>query len=73
MNLLDKIHHSLHLPTIDPLGAGLAEEIAAEQAEPEAITFEEMAESDGEQLIQSWENISKDLHQDPLWYSDMDE
>ncbi|MGK2896184.1 MAG: hypothetical protein ACSLEY_01080 [Candidatus Saccharimonadales bacterium] len=73
MSLLEKLHHSLSLPAPDPFGAGLAEEIAAEQAEPEAIYLDEPVDTDAEQLVRSWEEISADLHQDPLWYSEIDE
>lgn len=72
MSLLQKIHHTLSFTNPDPLGAGLAEEIAQEQAEPEAIYLDN-PDDDGEQLMQSWSQISDDLHRDPLWYSDSDE
>ena len=74
MSLLEKIHHSLRFTQPDPLGGGLAEEIAQEQREPDALTLEELNEADGEQLISEWNEISEDLHKDPLWFSeDVDE
>ena len=58
MNLFRRIHFD----PIDPLGNGLADEIAAEQAEPEAIVLEE---DGGESLAESWQRVIDDFNQDP--------
>jgi hypothetical protein len=50
---------------IDPLGDGLAEEIAAEKNEPDAIILEEGAD---EQLVEQWEAVVKDIEKDPKWF-----
>lgn len=50
---------------IDPLGGGLAEEIAAEQASPDAIVLEDYIE--GDSLQQKWAQVIHDLQEDPDW------
>lgn len=62
-----KLFNRIDFPEIDPLGGGLAEEIAAEQAEPEAIELEENIEA--ESLRQKWEQVVRELHDDPDWFS----
>lgn len=62
-----RLFHKLRLPTVDPLGGGLAEEIAAEQAEPEAIALEEGLE--GEQLSEQWQHVVEDVEKDPEWFT----
>lgn len=57
--------HHISFVKPDPLGAGLAEEIAAEQSEPEAITLEESL--DANELRSSWERITDELSHDPEW------
>ena len=59
------LFHHIHLPTIDPLGGGLAEEIIAEQESPEVISLEDG--SDGETLIEKWSEITDNLKSDPDW------
>ena len=61
------LFHHISFVKPDPLGAGLAEEIAAEQSEPEAITLEESLDADG--LRSSWEHITDELKNDPDWVS----
>ncbi len=51
---------------IDPLGDGLAEEIATEKNEPDAIDLEEG--TDDELLVQQWDQIVKDIEKDPKWF-----
>lgn len=59
------LFHHISFTQPDPLGAGLAEEIAAEQSEPEAITLEESL--DANELRSSWEQITEELSNDPEW------
>jgi hypothetical protein len=59
------LFHRISLPKIDPLGGGLAEEIAAEQ-EGEVITLEERP--DEEQLSAFWSSVEQDIEQDPEWF-----
>lgn len=55
--------HKIHFTQPDPLGAGLAEEIAAEQSEPDAISLEESI--DATELQNSWDRITNELKSDP--------
>ncbi|MDB5165373.1 MAG: hypothetical protein JWM00_263 [Candidatus Saccharibacteria bacterium] len=71
MLFLKKLHQSLTLSKIDPLGGGLAEEIASERAEPEAIELEEMP--NGEQLSEQWAQAVEELEHDPDWFHFADE
>ena len=63
MSLFHKI--TIHFPTIDPLANGLAEEIAAERAESDAISLDESI--NGSQLDENWRHIAEEFHQDPDW------
>lgn len=58
-------HHTISFDDIDPLDDGLREEIEAEQMEPEAITLEEVDET---QLEQYWQSVEKDIEKDPEWF-----
>ncbi len=57
-----KLFHHIHFEEIDPLGNGLGDEIAAEQAEPEAIDLSQ--EFDGT-LADNWQAILDDAEYDP--------
>lgn len=59
------LFHHISLPKIDPLGGGLAEEIAAEQQSEEVITLEERI--DEGQLSAFWNSVEQDIEQDPEW------
>lgn len=59
------LFHHISLPKIDPLGGGLAEEIAAEQQDEEVITLEERV--DEGQLSAFWNSVEQDIEQDPEW------
>lgn len=59
-------HHHVAFKQIDPLGDGLREEIAAEKAEPEAITLEEGVD-EGE-LSRYWQDVEADIEKDPEWF-----
>lgn len=67
MSLFTNFRHSLTFTQPDPLGDGLAEEIAAEQAEPDAITLEETP--DMQTFTEQWDHMVNDLHNDPDWVS----
>lgn len=58
MNLF---HHHIHFGAVDPLANGLADEIAAEQAEPDAFVLEEQLD---ETLADRWQVIIDDAKQD---------
>ena len=60
------LFHHISLPKIDPLGGGLAEEIAAEQQSEEVITLEEGV--DEGQLSTFWSSVEQDIEQDPEWF-----
>ena len=55
-------HNKIRFSPIDPLGDGLREEIAAEQAEPEHFDLDEHFDS---ALPDKWEAILVDARQDP--------
>jgi hypothetical protein len=61
--------HHISLPQPDPLGAGLREEIAAEQSEGESQGFAD--DLDGDKLTEEWAEIMDDLHKDPEWFDDL--
>jgi hypothetical protein len=65
------LFHKIHLPPADPLGGGLAEEIAAEQQEAEAIRLEEFP--DGNVLSEQWQNVVEDVEKDPEWFTFSDQ
>lgn len=71
MTVLNFIHHKLKLSKIDPLGGGLAEEIAVEQREPEAIVLEEGLE--GDRLSDQWGQVVEEAKHDPDWFAFSDE
>ena len=71
MSLLQLLHHKLSLSRIDPLGGGLAEEIVAEQLEPEAIRLEDDIEA--EVLSQKWQEVVDEAEKDPTWSSFSDD
>ena len=68
MNLF---RHHISFAKPDPLGNGLAEEIAAEQREPEAFTS--LEDTPGEELSRQWTAIVKDIEKDPDWFKFSDD
>jgi hypothetical protein len=60
------LFHHISFPKIDPLGGGLAEEIAAEQQADEVITLDETV--DEGQLSSFWNSVEQDIEQDPEWF-----
>lgn len=58
-------HHSISLSAIDPLADGLNEDIAKEQQEPEAITLEDISETE---LENYWTTVESDIQKDPEWF-----
>lgn len=71
MSFLQKFHHRLSLPKVDPLGGGLAEEIEAERSEPDAITLEETL--DGQLIADQWAQTVEELEKDPDWFKSSDD
>jgi hypothetical protein len=67
MSLLQLFHRSLSFSKVDPLGGGLSEEIAAEQAETDAITLEETL--DGQLIAEQWGQAVEELEKDPDWFT----
>lgn len=63
MSLFTKFNHSLSFKHPDPLGDGLGDAIAAEQAESEAINLEEVP--DTASLIDQWNHMVEDIEHDP--------
>ena len=60
------LFHHISFPKIDPLGGGLAEEIATEQQADEVITLDETV--DEGQLSSFWNSVEEDIKQDPEWF-----
>lgn len=60
------LFHHISFPEIDPLGGGLAEEIAAEQQDEEVIRLEEGIDST--ELLSRWSSIEEDVRLDPEWF-----
>lgn len=60
------LFHRISFPEIDPLGGGLAEEIAAEQRDEEVIRLEEGIDST--ELLSRWSSIEEDVKLDPEWF-----
>ena len=59
------IFHRVHFSTPDPLANGLADEIAAEQKEAEAIhSFDDTS---GEDLEKFWNGVVEDIKKDRNW------
>jgi hypothetical protein len=58
--------HHISFKQIDPLGAGLREEIAQEQSEPDLITLEEFV--DEGKLSNYWQSVESDIEKDPEWF-----
>lgn len=58
-------HHSISLSEVDPLADGLDEDIEKEQREPEAITLEDISESE---LESYWSTVESDIKKDPEWF-----
>lgn len=71
MSFLRKLHHSLSFSKVDPLGGGLAEEIASERAEPDAIELEETL--DGQLIAERWGEAVEELEKDPDWFKFSDD
>jgi len=63
--------HRISLPQPDPLGGGLAEEIAAEQSEPDSIALEENL--DGQLIAEQWNQAVEELEKDPDWFKFSDD
>lgn len=71
MSLFPLFKHRPSFNSADPLGGGLAEEIAAEQAEPDAIRLEDTP--DGEALTETWSHVVEEVEKDPDWFSFSDD
>jgi hypothetical protein len=59
--------HPISFNPIDPLGNGLAEEIAVEQEEPDAIGALEEGVDENE-LSRFWQSVGADINEDPEWF-----
>ena len=71
LSIIASLRRGLVLSRIDPLGAGLAEEIAIEQAEPDAMNLSD--QPDSETLSSRWATIDSELEKDPDWFTFADE
>ncbi|HRJ06614.1 MAG TPA: hypothetical protein PK096_03015 [Candidatus Saccharibacteria bacterium] len=56
------LHHKLAFAKADPMDDGLADDIAAEQAEAERFELKEQLDG---RLADEWEEILKDARKDP--------
>lgn len=59
-------HRNIQFNKHDPLANGLSDEIAAEQQESDAFTLDDMS---GDDLVDHWNTIVKDIEKDPDWFS----
>ena len=64
-------HHKIQFTAKDPLGNGLADEIAEEQREPEAIT--NLEDTPSRDLEQFWGEVIKDAKKDKDFFAYADE
>ena len=71
MSFIQKFRHSLSLSKVDPLGGGLAEEIEAEKAEPDAISLDDTL--DGQLIADKWNQAVEELEKDPDWFKFSDD
>lgn len=61
------LFHHVSFAKADPLGAGLREEIIAEQSDPHAITLDETL--DDEAISHYWQDVAHDVEKDPTWFA----
>lgn len=66
MSIFQNPKHQIAFSQPDPLGGGLAEEIAAEQAESDAIVLED---SDTSSLSDQWSSVIEEVKKDPDWFT----
>lgn len=59
------IFHHIRFSKVDPLANGLADEIAAEQREAEAINS--LEDTSPEELEKFWSGVVEDIKKDPQW------
>lgn len=59
--------HKLQFQPVDPLGDGLGDDIAREQAEEGAVEFQK--DIDGNNLAVFWDEVEKDVQKDPNWFT----
>ena len=59
------IFHHVRFAKVDPLANGLADEIAAEQREADAINS--LEDTSPEDLEKFWSGVVEDIKKDPQW------
>lgn len=64
-------HHKVQFTTKDPLGNGLADDIAEEQQEPEAITS--LDDAPAGDLAEFWGEVVKDAKKDKDFFAYADD
>ena len=64
------LFHRITLPEVDPLADGLDEDIQKEHTEPEAMTLDDISETE---LEQYWDTVESDIKKDPEWFHFSDE
>ncbi len=64
------LFHKITLPAVDPLADGLDEDIRKEKNEPEAMTLDDISETE---LEQYWASVESDIKKDPEWFHFSDE
>ena len=52
--------HKLKFEYVDPLGDGTADDIAAEQSDPDTLAFQQ--DIDGQSLTEFWSEVGRDAH-----------
>jgi hypothetical protein len=62
-----KLFHRVQFQTPDPLEDGLSDDIAAEQSEADA--FRTLNDMSGDDLVEHWNAIVKDVEKDPDWFT----
>ncbi len=59
--------NSIRFDAHDPLDDGLRDAITAEQREADA--FHTLNDPSGDDLVEQWDAIVKDIEKDPSWFS----
>lgn len=59
-NMSSLFPHELQFEPVDPLGDGLADDIVAEQSNPDNLEFQN--DIDGQTLAEFWNEVGRDIH-----------
>lgn len=59
-------HRNITFKKHDPLDDGLRDDIAAEQKESDSFSLDDVS---GDDLMEQWNTIIKDIEKDPDWFT----